>query len=563
MTFHLNPPLTAKNGHTLEVIIAGRVSDPGPGKQSILSLDDQESMHREWLIANTDLPFKVTVVAGSGSGEILDRDEYLRLLDLVGTGKYDLVLSEDLGRIVRRIYAHLFAEHCVDNGTRLISKNDHVDTLVDGWEDRSIFSAWHHERSNRDTSDRIKRAHRGRFKNGGALRRLIPGIIKPPGAKSDAELSMDPYWQDVYNQWFERLDKGESFSEIADWLNLIGAPTGCEKEEYDCQLVGQRTRNKVLKGLREQNKRMSVRVNKTGRRKAVNAPPELLQERLCPNLVFIEPERYDHILAKVEKENSKYSNGKKNSDDPPRNSRKRSRFPGHCAFCGICGRRFVFGGHGRKTFLMCDGARHHCCWVGVSLNGPLAAEKVAEAVAHELENLEGFAAEFEADLNEEATKLNDQLDTKIRAIDADLNRAKREAENLLDELRSGNRSQLIRDDLARIESKLAQLRFDRDEAEGTRVEKVVLPSPKELRELYHEAFRGLATDSFEFAQKLRKLVPRLVLFHVQLIDGGRLYLRGKFRLQLAALIPGVFELAYEQRQIHSTWRKDLADSEAQ
>jgi hypothetical protein len=109
-------------------------------------------------------------VAGSGSGEFLDREEFLRLGDLVATGKYDLVLTEDLGRIVRRIYAHIFAEHCVDHATRLISKNDHVDTMVEGWEDRSIFSAWHHERSNRDTSDRIKRAHRGRFLNGGALR---------------------------------------------------------------------------------------------------------------------------------------------------------------------------------------------------------------------------------------------------------------------------------------------------------------------------------------------------------------------------------------------------------
>jgi hypothetical protein len=80
MAFGLNPPLVTKNGHTLEVIIAGgRVSDPGPGKQSILSLDDQESMHMECLNANTDLPLNVTVVAGSGSGEILDREEYLRL----------------------------------------------------------------------------------------------------------------------------------------------------------------------------------------------------------------------------------------------------------------------------------------------------------------------------------------------------------------------------------------------------------------------------------------------------------------------------------------------------
>ena len=65
MTIYLNPPLTARNGHTLKGIFAGRVSDPGPGKQSILSLDDQESMHSEWLKANTELPFQVTVVGGA------------------------------------------------------------------------------------------------------------------------------------------------------------------------------------------------------------------------------------------------------------------------------------------------------------------------------------------------------------------------------------------------------------------------------------------------------------------------------------------------------------------
>jgi DNA invertase Pin-like site-specific DNA recombinase len=98
MASSLNPPLTAKNGHTLEVILVGRVSNPGPGKQSIESLDDQESMHLEWLKENAGMPFKVTVVAGSGSGEILDREEFFRLEDLVATGLYDLVLCEDLGR---------------------------------------------------------------------------------------------------------------------------------------------------------------------------------------------------------------------------------------------------------------------------------------------------------------------------------------------------------------------------------------------------------------------------------------------------------------------------------
>ena len=185
----LNPPLTAKNGHTPEVIVVARVVTPVPEKQDIRSLEDQEALHREWLASHTDLPLNVTVIAGSGSGEALDRKEFFELSELVETGRYDLVLCEDLGRIVRRMHAHLFAELCVDYETRLISINDNVDTAIAGWQDRTIFSAWHHERSNRDTSDRIKRTHRSRFMQGGVLPQMIPGLIKPPGAKTDADVS--------------------------------------------------------------------------------------------------------------------------------------------------------------------------------------------------------------------------------------------------------------------------------------------------------------------------------------------------------------------------------------
>jgi len=69
----------------------------------------------------------------------------------------------------------------VEHGTRVIALNDRVDTAIHGWQDASIFSAWHHERSNRDTSDRIKRTHRNRFDNGGCAAFNIYGIIKPPG----------------------------------------------------------------------------------------------------------------------------------------------------------------------------------------------------------------------------------------------------------------------------------------------------------------------------------------------------------------------------------------------
>jgi len=113
-----------------KVLCACRVSDPKLGKPDERSLDDQEASYRELLDRNVVGTYELTVIAGSGSGQLLTRADYQRLIDEIATRKYDLVLCEDLRRIVRRIYAHLVCEHCEDHDTRLYAINDHVDTAL-------------------------------------------------------------------------------------------------------------------------------------------------------------------------------------------------------------------------------------------------------------------------------------------------------------------------------------------------------------------------------------------------------------------------------------------------
>ena len=61
---------------------------------------------------------------------------------MIRSRKYDLVLTEDLGRIVRRVQAHLVCELCEAFQTRLISMmTDQVDTGQPGGVMSSIFAA--------------------------------------------------------------------------------------------------------------------------------------------------------------------------------------------------------------------------------------------------------------------------------------------------------------------------------------------------------------------------------------------------------------------------------------
>jgi len=482
----------------------------------------------------------MTVLAGSGSGECLERAEYVSLLELIASEKFDAVLSEDLGRIARRIHAHLVCEHCVDHDTRLISLNDHVDTAQDGWEDHSIFAAWHHERSNRDTSKRIKRTHSTRFQQGGCLPLPIFGYRKKPGAKTDDDLEKVPEAIPIFKEWFERLDRGELYAEIADWLNGIGQPTGpyCSNQKWDCAMVARVSHNWILKGARFRNKRKTKRTNSSGKYKSRKADPGDLAIRHVPSLAFFDEIYYDRVIAKADARNAKYCRAGKNGSDPLQNRpKKRTRFPGQSIFCGVCGRLFVFGGHGQTDHLMCTGAREHVCWNGITVNGPVAAEKISAAVFAEIEALAEFDATFLELVNEDAQRLDQAREGRLHEIVAEITRTDQEIGNVMKFIRGGDDSPRIRMELQQLEEKLRQLQYEKDHLARGSTDTVVVPPVTTVRQIARAAFKDLAIGSFEFAKLLRGLTGKIFVFPYRLCDGGHIVLRAKFQLQIANLLP--------------------------
>lgn len=533
--------LVPKNGHTLRVILVCRVSDPGPGKQDVRSIYDQEAMLRSRLKEYWSGPIEIIVVAGSGSGEWLERDEYVHLIALVESGDYDLVLAEDLGRIVRRIHAHLFCELCVDHRTRLIAFNDHVDTAEDGWQDRSIFSAWHHEKSNRDTSDRIKRTHRNRFDQGGCAAFPIFGIIKPPGAKSDLEWLKDPAAEPIYREWFEKLDHGASYSEVAQWLMTQGIPPGpyCDNDEWDGPMVGRVTHNPILKGLRRRNHRKTER-NSKGKYVSVKAEAHELRLRPVPHLAFFDANYYDRVISKVDERNAKYRRNGKNGSDPCQNRpRKRTRFPGQTLICIRCGYDFVWGGHGQTDHLECGGTRKHRCWQSASVDGPLAAERISSAVFAEIERLAGFDAEFLEMVRQESVDRDVALAAKEKSLSGRLSELEKELDNVVTFIRRGDDSERLRKDLKSLETQLCKTQRDLDELRQASGDALIIPSIDEVKAVARNCLLELPRESFEYAAAIRALVKPVMVAPYRAIDGGMLVLRAHFAVQLANLLPDI------------------------
>lgn len=560
MTTSLTSPLQPRNGHTLKVLAVCRIST---ALQDERSLKDQEALYRRWLDEHTDVPYELTVIASQGSGECLDRKEHQEAIDLVESCRFDLVITEDLGRICRRVHAHIFCELCEDCETRLIALNDHVDTTREDWRLNSYFAVMRHETYNKDTGQRIRRTQRNRFRNGGGFRLPIYGYIKPEGAKSDQDVRKDPDAEPVYDHWFTMLENGSYFSAVADWLNEQGVPTGlyARNAKWDCRMVGRVTRNRILKGLRVHNERMSKRVNRTGRRRSVKAPPEDRMEREVLHLAFIEPGRYDRVIQMLGERNGKCSRNGENGLDTRRNvPKKRTRFPGQIVECGLCGRRYVFGGHGQTDHLMCNGAREYKCWNGITVDGPLATDKISAAVLAEIEALPDFDAAFLGKVEERAKCADEHRSKHLRDLSAKLNRIERELANVTKFILSGTDSPTIRQELQRLEGEQKHLEYEQNELKRRAADSIVIPSVEELRQLARNAFQDLATDSFEFAELMRTIIPKIIVWPYRLCDGGRPVLRARFRLRLASLLQDSRAQVIVEERLERTIVVDLFDA---
>lgn len=549
----LNPPVHPKNGHVVQVLVACRVSDPREGKQDERSNQDQLAKIEAWLKSELGAEYETTVVEGQGRGEFLEREDFLELTRLVETSRYDLLITEDIGRIMRRIHAHIFVEACLEFKTRVITLNDHIDTAIPGWEDRSIFSSWHHERSNRDTSDRIKRTHRARFKEGGCAQYPISGYIKPPGSKTDLDWRKDPVFEPIFVNWGRMIEEGASLSHIADVMNRDKVSTGpfCDSEEWTGVMVNRVIRNPLLSGNRYRNKKKTVR-NSRGKYKCVDAEPSETTYRAVPHLSFLEPAYHDYLISLLDARNVR--NKRRTKETARRGMGKHTRFLGQMLYCGICGRVLVFGGSHEKLYLQCNGSRKHRCWNGVHLDHGVATKKILDAVHREVENLPAFDDAFLTLVHDEAARCDEDRKRKLEALREEVEQLQGQIDNLVDALANGIESSSVREKLQEYEASLRSRSYSLGELQRTRPDVFEIPPLEELKQLARASLQDLAEScDWEHQQAVRRMIPKITVFPVQCLDGGKVYLRARFSVNLA----NALETKHSSELLGGVLRKDL------
>jgi hypothetical protein len=526
----------------LVVGIVARIS--GCQNQKELSLDDQVDHVKEMVAEMFDGPVEYVTIATRGKGERVDRPELEDIERRLRERQLDILGAEDLGRLVRGATAAWLCGIAVDNGTRVLSVNDGIDTADDTWEGDVLEACAEHVGHNAHTSKRLKYKLMNRFKkHGGATPREIYGYIKPAGATTFDDWTKDDNATPIYKEWFRMLREHQNGEAVADWLKVRGVPVGkyARGKQWTGRMVLRITRNPILKGMPERGNKMTVKHNETGRRVSVTNPdgPETYA---CPHLAHIDPAEFDEVNAIVNAANRGYGRKPVAGADPRKGvSRKRTVWPGQHARCGVCGRLYYWGGHGQTTHMMCAGNREYACWNGVTFDGHFAARAVAAAVLAAVEQLPGFDVAVAERVRAQADAERDTKADDLRRLDREEVEKRQAADRVLAMIEgtdAGGRSTLLADRLAELEGRLAAIPRERRAILQRPALVRELPAVDTLKELAGKVLDRLASGDPDVGNQLRVLLPEVLIFPVRPVGGGRTVARVRVVLDLVALLDG-------------------------
>ena len=301
-------------------------------------------------------------------------------------------------------------------------------------------------------------------------------------------------------------------------------------------MVKRLTYNPILKGERHRNKK-KVRRKQNGRPKCVDAPPEELLIRQVPHLAFVEPERWDRLIRMLDERNKKYQRSAERKNDPRADIPKReTRPPGQHLRCGVCGRMYVHGGHGKKERMMCNGAREYSCWNSMTVD----AAEVANAVAGDIRELvrslpsfdEAWVAEYES---QRLTMLKTQ-NSELKRVKAELAKEERSVDNLIGALAELGSSPSVLEKIRAGESKVQLLKDRVHQLEKASSETIALPSLEEIVAVSDKSFEDVAIADQNFGRMMKSVVDEFFVLPYRLADGGHVQPKIAYRACLASLV---------------------------
>ena len=528
--------MAPRDGQVFRVAIIARIS--GGQFQKDISNEDQIDHAKQVAAELYSGPIDYHVIQTVGKGERLDRPELEQVRELLRSRRFDVLIAEDIGRIIRGAAAAELCGIAVDHGTRVIAPNDCVDTADINWEEDVIGACRDHVGHNAHVSKRLKQKLANRFsKFGGATSRPIFGYIVSADARTFDDWRKDPNAEPIIAAVIRILRETLNCSYAADRLNTLAVPTGpyTRTQRWTGRLVRNMVRNPLLKGQACRGVRHTVKHHETGRRVAVKNPngPKYYP---CPHLAYLSEDEFADLNARLDEKHKGYGRKPVDGRDLRQGVLKcRTRWPGQHVSCAVCNGRYVWGGHGVKDHLMCTNSRGYQCWNVASFDGVQASERLTQAVLAEIEKLPEFDEALIDRVQKRVNEVRASKDSDLATAKRELAKVEAELGNIVAAIAKVGVSEVL-------QHKLKDLSLSRTNCRNqlARIEKrqdgaFALPPVEEIKRRARVELSELSISSPEFHATMCRLMPKLEVFPVRCIDGGAIVLRARVEVELASI----------------------------
>ncbi len=562
------PPGTRRR-RRLRIVIYCRFSSDQQNEQS---LADQEAACRTVLIGLGLGDVEIEVISDAAcSGEMANRPGINRLWELMDEQECDVIVAEEVSRFYRHATrAMQFLESADDEGIRVITINDPIDTTNDDWRLNGHFASLKAELDNRQTRQRIKRARTSRWEKNFVVHHTIkpgyyrvsasaptstarlrrPDYRRQPGY--DGARDAGPFIEQLDKQWTSTIERAYTMcaNDEATWViarYLIDSgllrSSQAPDDEWTEMDVRKLIRDPLYRGEEEFGHiHVQKRVSK-GDSIRVRSKAEDVWRRDMPHLRHVPDWLWHAANDSLDRRRSRKEY--KRGPDHPLSGQERDRRSALSTlfFCGVCGapmyrdgRRYRCGNAKERPGMTREGIR--CCWNRCMPSPEMVLSNFACGITDAFLAQEGA---FEALVSEVHSVLtNGSADTsrQVNQLERKLAELDRLCRRLAKALETDCDLEAAANLLSQREAERRQMRNELERIRAPRVVSSDLPTMQEVRDIL-EKTKGQLLDGTggEANPLLRRLIHRIDAHPYKLFDTTDLMLRAHFELNLVGLLP--------------------------
>lgn len=542
----IREPIQMPKGRPLATLLYARFSREGKKKKSRSNKAQFLNLERNMEALKINDSATTYLSDSALSGELRSRPGIDEVRAGIDNCRWDLILVEESSRFYRDDVACVdLVRLAVDRGIRVIFVNDFVDTADPDWEERLKEAAEHHSRSNRFTSRRIKRAHEELFEIGAAIGLLKPGYVriptKPATDRDPAEGpffdEVDPRWSPVIQEAFERIAAYEPPWSVAEWLTEKGLPKARNSESpvwFENNVVTL-IRREVYRGADSYRTFYSKKEYATGKHKPRRNNEDEVLRREMPHLRIVSDETWFAANAAIDGRAAGRA-APRGFNNPQYGIPRNARGPlARVLYCR-CGAKFHVGGRIGDAYC-CSKKRSQGCWNKATCLREETHVAVRDAIVHELKNLghridrlrevagglldDGGRRDFRrAQLLDIQAKLEKSRDRLARAIEL-----------------TDTPLEVLTVKLKKRDERLARVRYQLERL-GRQDVSCAPPTQQEIEECIAKTIDTVSKMDRFSRDTIRTLVGRIEAVPCLQFGSNKVVLRARFRLRLAALLPG-------------------------